>query len=612
MPISACRVKIQRFRGIQDCTIVLPEHCLLLGRNNVGKSSIVEALALALGQDRVLNRVGDYDFIGGFLGEGDPLSKTFLIRVVLTGFGPDQLARWFTDRTAGPQRWWDPATQCLLEESDDSGAAQTATEIACFGHYEEDDCSFNIVRYFYRGQDDPREASHETVPRRFLGEIGTFLLPSRRTWDRTLTFQASSFWKLLREAGALPWEGIKQLREELAVIEPAASRDGDGPQEPSGFEAVVARVSERLRQFRLIPENAQIAYRPTGLDVQSLLASLIPHVDTEGQLLPLARQGTGILALQNLLLLVAFAERRRAAGRGFVCLLEEPELHLEPGLQRGITQLVRGYSTQTVATTHSPTVATAYPAKDVKVLAKKDGAITAEPLLGSGVGDRTKNLIEDYFYTNREAFTAALLGSVILVPEGYFDYEWLQRIQDLAGRFDAERTRGKEDWEFLYGLGILRTKDARVRQSLEELLRLNCTAVPVLDGDQEGREYARRCSELSTVQTILRWSDEAEMEDIVAWVLEPALLASPSEAGEVLNLTGDIDRESIAGCLKSRSSDRSAHEAVWPLASSDASSRERAWKLFSDLGTLATGSGGDLQLSWSKDAKIQRCQVLTL
>jgi putative ATP-dependent endonuclease of OLD family len=65
--MRACRVNISHFRGIKTATVLLPKHAVLIGDNNTGKTTILEALDLALGPDR-LNRfspIDEHDFYHG-------------------------------------------------------------------------------------------------------------------------------------------------------------------------------------------------------------------------------------------------------------------------------------------------------------------------------------------------------------------------------------------------------------------------------------------------------------------------------------------------------------------------------------------------------------------
>ena len=58
-------VAIENFRGIRSAKLVLPDHAVLIGDNNTGKSSVLEAIDLVLGPDRLSRRppVDEHDFI---------------------------------------------------------------------------------------------------------------------------------------------------------------------------------------------------------------------------------------------------------------------------------------------------------------------------------------------------------------------------------------------------------------------------------------------------------------------------------------------------------------------------------------------------------------------
>ena len=60
-------VDIKNFRGISNGKILLPKHGVLIGDNNTGKTTLLEAIDLTLGPDR-LNRqppIDEHDFFQG-------------------------------------------------------------------------------------------------------------------------------------------------------------------------------------------------------------------------------------------------------------------------------------------------------------------------------------------------------------------------------------------------------------------------------------------------------------------------------------------------------------------------------------------------------------------
>ena len=43
--MKICQIEIENFRGVAHGTVTFPDHAVLFGPNNVGKSTVVEALA---------------------------------------------------------------------------------------------------------------------------------------------------------------------------------------------------------------------------------------------------------------------------------------------------------------------------------------------------------------------------------------------------------------------------------------------------------------------------------------------------------------------------------------------------------------------------------------
>src|SRR5437867_9759862 len=81
------RLTIERFRGIKSATLHFDGHTLLLGTNNVGKSTVCEALDLVLGPDRLSKfpPVEEFDFYNSVYRDSNTQAlKPLVIEVVLT------------------------------------------------------------------------------------------------------------------------------------------------------------------------------------------------------------------------------------------------------------------------------------------------------------------------------------------------------------------------------------------------------------------------------------------------------------------------------------------------------------------------------------------------
>jgi putative ATP-dependent endonuclease of OLD family len=61
------RVKINNFRGVREGELQFAGHSVLVGDNNSGKSTVLEAIDLVLGPERLSKRpaIDEHDFYGG-------------------------------------------------------------------------------------------------------------------------------------------------------------------------------------------------------------------------------------------------------------------------------------------------------------------------------------------------------------------------------------------------------------------------------------------------------------------------------------------------------------------------------------------------------------------
>ena len=86
------KLRIENFRGIKKASLEFTGHTLLIGGNNVGKSTVCEALDLVLGPDR-LNRsppVEEYDFRNaGYLAADGETPVPIRIEAILTDLTDD-------------------------------------------------------------------------------------------------------------------------------------------------------------------------------------------------------------------------------------------------------------------------------------------------------------------------------------------------------------------------------------------------------------------------------------------------------------------------------------------------------------------------------------------
>ena len=116
----------------------------------------------------------------------------------------------------------------------------------------------------------------------------------------------------------------------------------------------------------------------------------------------------------------------------FVLAAEEPELHLHPSLHQRLVHRIRATSTQSIVTTQSPHVAAGYQPNEVVFIQNTDGQMQATRLRTEPIKSITTNSVRRLYLAHRSAYFEALMGGIILIPEGAYDFEWLNLWQRIA------------------------------------------------------------------------------------------------------------------------------------------------------------------------------------
>ena len=508
------RLTIRGFRAIQSADIVLGRHAVLVGPNNSGKTTIIEALALVFGRDRLVRRLTEHDFHGS---TPDAAARITIIATV-TGFpqnDPQHNTSWFgLDR--GVEKWLDPKTK-TLSAAQEAQHTELAVQIGFAARFDLDELEAETVRFFVDDEGtlgDPfaEDAHLRTVYPKAFQELGFFLVPASRTWDRWISFSSELFRRVVATRGGMPAQAVRTERERLWN-----PPDGERLENQPGLTDIVNSANEELRH--LLPAAPQLKLRLTGTDSDSVLETVIPHfTQGTGPTLPTMRQGSGLVSLQSLLLLMQFGKARAETDRSFVLAVEEPELHIQPSQQKRLVNRLNALCDQTIVTTHSPIVAAMFPPPDTLFVATGNGTMTAKPLMDTVPATPT-NHEQHLLYAWRQKLVGALMHECVLIPEGVSDVAWFDALQTALelqqGWDDAEQNQS----QFSTFVGVVPTIDAKIVDTFAIINKVHARACILVDGDAEGRVYfddVRAC--VPPPKCVVFWPQGWAMEHIVAWI----------------------------------------------------------------------------------------------
>lgn len=569
--------------------MTLTEHNVFIGANNSGKTTVIEALALLFGRDRMVRSLTEHDFYGGNPG---PTDRIRLIATIVGFKGNDASKHndWFGPDRAVP-KWLHAETGELLPEPANSKSV-LACQVGFAARFDQMSLDVETVRYFVDDVevDVFEDDSYPTVPSRLLREVGFFLVPASRTWDRVISFGSELFRRVITSGDGLPSQAILSERDRLRT--PANPVEADPKLAP-----IVDELNEELRGF--FPQAPSLRLRLTSTDSDGVMESLVPHFafGDAAPNIPARRHGTGLVSMQSLLLLFHFGRRRAAAGQSFWMALEEPELHIPPPLQRRVVQRLQSLSAQTFITSHSPTVAGVSDPKALHVLRNVGGKLTSTPLSTASSLTSDANPIRRLFEIHRQETIAALMHDCLLIPEGTIDVEILNL---MAMAVDSSQTwESGSDSRFLTHVGIVRTTDAQVVPTYKRLQPLHPCIICLVDGDDAGDGYIAGLSGSSPPPSkALRWPDGWAIEDAFGWVLD----GDPSLAMTIEGIEpAAVDTADLVARLKSKDrnagglkQDRPAYEAVAQTIARSEPARLRGLLLLNAMASECLGNDSEM------------------
>jgi len=502
------RLNISNFRGIRIAQLKLSQHIILLGSNNSGKSTVIDAIGLILGKESLVKNIGDWDFFGG-----NPQPQD---RIIITGLLTDfkyndesMEKEWFNNINGGIPKWYNEETGDIYNSQCAQQSLKLAVEIGFAARFNKDDLEFETIRYFASGVTDPfEEDGLNTINRERNRQIGFFLIPSKRNWEKIISFSSEIFRKVVDFQEAIPAESIFQIRDDLR-------NNSHGIEKETPFKEIVERINLEIKGF--YGKEMNLNFLPTNADIESTKNCITPFLLGRGNTnIPLGSHGSGLISLQTLLLLLEFGRFRKENEQNFILATEEPELHMHPGMHRRLIGRIRGLSTQTIISTHSPEIAAYYKPSEINILeTTEDGTTHISPLVEKDTPPQ--NALMRLFTIYRKETSEALMHSKIIIPEGISEYYWLNK---LVSAFIT--TEGWDITNTITSFGIIPTQDSNVVQSFKTISKIGSFLLPFVDGDAAGKGYVTHLkNDTPNPPFILQLKDTHFLEHLIAWIILP-------------------------------------------------------------------------------------------
>ena len=494
------QVKVANFRGIAQGTVHFDGHSVLVGDNNAGKSTLLEAIDLVLGPERLSRRpvVDEHDFYAGqyLSAVGQPIP--LVVEVIVADLNEEQ-RRHFREHL----EWWDANAKTLLAgppvEGTDAAGVGPALRVFFRGAYDAEEDDF-LGNTFFALPAPIGAGEYQTFRASDKRKCGFLYLRTVRTGSRALSLERGS---LLDVILRLQESRLKMWEERLASLRvlPVA----DKPE--IGVTTLLAAVQASIKKFVPSDWAEDPHMRVSDLTRETLRRTLTVFMGTGARrpdgssyAAPYQHQGTGTINTLVLALLSIIAELKQ----NVIFAMEEPETALPPHTQKRIVNSVREKSAQALFTSHSPYVLEEFEPAQIKVLKRAGGVLTSVP---ASLPPTIKP--KAYKAEFRARFCEALLARYVLIVEGRTEFDALPA---------AARTLSKTDPEFFkpleaLGVAVIDAKtDSQVAPLGNFFRGLGKTVFAVFDKQDE--------TQLALIRAAVDYAFESHMKGFESLVLQ--------------------------------------------------------------------------------------------
>lgn len=326
------RITVENYSRIADLDIDVRGHLVIVGANDVGKTSLLRILNLVLGSTAQLYQKLSLDDLRS-------QEKKLTVEVLFADFTEVERAAFHQEIDIHPQ--------------DKSESLRIRLEV----QVDPDDSESVLIARWSPGRRDVRNLTREQID-----TLGWRYLSSQRQSSAAHLDGASGAIQTLLQAVEKDLGGEKAAMERLL----------DSFNEKLGESTTLSKLRRDVAQHlsSSMPRKVDtddLAIRTATDPAQSILDNASFFVARDGTFKPLTEQSDG---MRQLIAMTLFDLAEDAAN---VIAIDEPEIHLHPASQRTVADLLTNTTNQKILVTHSPYIVQRFDPEQV-VAVRPDGS----------------------------------------------------------------------------------------------------------------------------------------------------------------------------------------------------------------------------------------------
>jgi putative ATP-dependent endonuclease of OLD family len=460
--------EIENFRGIAKLTLELDRTTVLIGENNSGKTSVLEALHTCMnrGLSRRAAPFSEYDFHlateDAEPADAPPIVLTLTFEESKADEWPDELVQAFPH-----------ALQTL-----DDDRQRLSFRVAA--KYDKATRDLGVEWSFLDKAGSPLPTAKQAKLVTDLQQLApVFLLTAVR--DASQHFQSkSALWGPFTRNPQISEEKQQEIEEQIEQINQSVL-DSHEP-----FEVIKDRIAQ-IGNLVPLADKDLVSVEAVPARILDMLARTQVKLGARtGARLPIAQHGAGTQSLAVLFLFEAFLQSRLADAYEKhsepILALEEPESHLHPSAIRALWSTLDKLAGQKIIATHSGDLLAAVPLKAIRRLARRNGKVEVFRVLDATLDAREQQKVTYHIRAKRGVL---LFARCWLLVEGETEFTMLPELARALNR----------DFN-LAGVCCVEFAQCGLAPLIKTAQDLGIEWHLLADGDKAGKEYVSTADDL--------------------------------------------------------------------------------------------------------------------
>lgn len=403
--IKIDRIKIKNFRSIKSTSLIFDDCSVLVGKNNSGKSNILQAI----------NKAFDFTYIEKedvFTSISEPfdIAKKVIIDLKILPIDENgNVIKKFSDRWAlsfGNSITIDPET--------DYEYFAFRTEYSYDADKEYFVCKKNAIANWV---DDGESLIGKTINRTTIENIENILINAQRDLAIDIT-DRKSFWSRTTSSISIPANLHSAIENQLEKLNKKIISGSD-----------ILKLMKKTLKSTTADKDSDIEISPITKDIESIYKGMnIYYSDSEIQSISIDSLGLGVRSwgvfssIKAYILSKVIKKKEQNKAYHPLILVEEPEAHVHPQAQRQLFSDINDIVGQKIITTHSPFILSQTPLEKIKYVKKNGSSTEIFPLI---VDDLLEPEIKKIKRVVMDTRGEILYANAVILAEGETDEQSL-------------------------------------------------------------------------------------------------------------------------------------------------------------------------------------------